>query len=621
MKKSILVLCACALVFAACKEEAPVVPAEITLAQKTEYQVPLAGTEDLVIPFTSSKSWTASLKTPVDWVTISPKSGDAGECEITVLVSATKDYESREAVIVIKSEDQTAEVTLVQGQVDNCTLLTKDVAEIGPDGGSAEIKVKTNIDWFVIVPEEDQKWIHLAATKAYAEESVKVTVDKYSALNTERSSNLYVVCGNESAIFKVVQKGVDFTLASTSASVDEQGGPVQVEVITNATIDWKLVIPEDAQSWIHLGDKSGNIVNITVDPYAELDGEREATLEISADEIESLFFTVSQDGPSSHLWHINPSGALEGFDPTVKSSLANLGENLVVSNGSRVYILNATTGELVNKIDLPEGYAFDRLVADDAGHLLASVDVDYDWTEGAEQKNLIIFKVNLENMSVEPFIEYNLGNIWCSDTGNIRVSGDITTQAEIVATVAGSGYCLVWHVIDGELSTWYSANTPYVGEAVNCSCTAPAGPSIEDGLYFIGYGGDYNLHYLDTFVPDTTENVWATAYVTGSSWMENYNCIDVAEFRGTQYVGIVAGCHFNYDATDVYILDASDKSALEPVLHVDCDGYVERDDSWANLSWTGSGAYSDIILVPTESALVVAYIDTNFNVLGVSRWL
>ena len=620
MKKSLFALCACALIFAACKQEPLPVPTEINLAQKTEYQIPLSGTEDLVIPFTASKSWTASLKTAVDWLIISPQSGDAGECEIKVVAKATKAYESREAVIVIKSEDITSEITLVQGQVDNCTLLTTAGAEFGPEGGSAEIKVKTNIDWFVIVPDEDQDWIHLVSTKAYAEESVKLNVDSYSEIKGERTSKLYVVCGNESATYTITQTGPIFELVSSSAALDEKGGSVTIEVNTDAQIEWSLDIPEDAQSWIHLGEKVGNTVNVTVDPYGELDGEREAELEIAASGIESLVFTVSQDGPSSHLWHINPSVDLEGFDPTVKSSISSLGENLLVSNGTKVYVLKAATGEFVNKIDLPEGVSIDRLVIDDAGNVLASVDAVYSWEEGVVQEDLVIYKVDINTLSFEPFISYNLGNLWCSDTGNIRVAGDITKQAEIVATVAGSGYCLVWHVTDGVPSTWYYANTPYAADAVNCSCAAPAGPSIEDGLYFIGYKSDYNLYYLDTFVPNNKENVWTTAYVTGSTWMENYNCIDVAEFNGTQYVGIVAGCHFNYDATDVYILDASDKANMEPVLHVDCDSYVSRDGDWANLNWTEGGAYSDIILVPTESALFVAYIDTNFNVLGVSRW-
>ena len=612
MKKSLFALCACALLFAACKPEVPPVPAEIVVEQN-EYQIPVAGAEDLVIPFTSTKSWTASKKTAADWLIITPSSGDAGDCEIHVIAEATKDYDSREAVIVIKSEDITSEITLVQGQVDNCTLVTTS-QDFDAKGGEAVVTVKTNIEWTVTVPEDATSWVHAVDTKAYGEQSRKFTVDPFYEIgDTTRTAVLKVVAGDESATYTITQTGLTYELVSSSAALDEKGGSVTIEVNSNAKIDWSLVIPEDAQSWIHLGEKVGNTVNVTVDPYGKLEGEREAELSIVAQDIKPLVFTVYQNGPSSHLWHINPSVDLEGFDPTVKSSISSLGENLLVSNGTKVYVLNALTGEVVNKIALPEGMCVDRLIADDAGNLLASVDVGY-------QVDFVIYKVDINNLTAEPFITYNTGNYYSTGTGNIRVSGDITKQAEIVATVSGSGACIVWHVTDGVPSTWYYANTPYAADYVHTSCTTPAGPSIEDGLYFIGYGGDYNLYYLDTFVPDNTENVWTTAYVTGSSWMENYNCIDVAEFNGTQYVGIVAGCHFNYDATDVYILDASDKANMEPVLHVDCDSYVSRDGAWANLNWTEGGAYSDIILVPTESALFVAYIDTNFNVLGVSRW-
>ena len=613
MKKSILVLCACALVFAACKEEVPVVPAEITLAQKTEYQVPLAGTENLVIPFTSSKSWTASLKTPVDWVTISPKSGDAGECEITVLVSATKDYESREAVIVIKSEDQTAEVTLVQGQVDNCTLLTKDGAEFDNEGGEATITVKTNIDWFVIVPEEDQNWIHLVQTKAYADESVKVKVDPYLEIRGERSSVLYVVCGDESARYTVKQTGPVFELVNTSAVLDENGGPVKIDINTNAKMDWTFTIPEDAQSWIHLGEKAEKSVTVNVDSFMELDGERDAVLKVTVNE-EELEFTVSQTGPSSLLWFVHPTEALEGFDPSIKSSLANIGENLIVSNGSKVYVLNALTGEVVNKIDLPEGMYVERLISDDAGNLLASVD--------AASGDLVIYKVDINNLTAEPFITYNTANLWVDNAGNIRVSGDITKNAEIVATTS-MGFFLVWHVVDGVPSTWYYGNTPYYSWYLQDCCTAPAGPSIDDGLYFIAYGADsnYNLYYLNTFVPDSEENAWALAFETGAAGNEDFNSIDVAEYKGTQYVGFVASSHFTYSDSEIYVLDATNKNSMELVMDIPFEDFITRDDSWANIHWTGAGPYSDIILVPTESALVVGYIENNVNVLGVSRWL
>ena len=59
-------------------------------------------------------------------------------------------------------------------------------------------------------------------------------------------------------------------------------------------------------------------VSVTVDSYREFDGEREAELEIAASGIDPLVVTVYQEGPSSHLWHINPSVVLEGFDSSVK---------------------------------------------------------------------------------------------------------------------------------------------------------------------------------------------------------------------------------------------------------------------------------------------------------------
>ena len=614
MKKSLFALCACALFFAACKPEVPPVPAEIVVEQN-EYQIPVAGAEDLVVKFSSNKNWTAALSESVKWLIISPSSGDAGEnCEIHLIATATEEFDARSVDLVITAEQVQATVTITQGQVDNCTLVTTS-QDFDAKGGEAVITVKTNIEWTVTVPEDAASWVHAVDTKAYGEQSRKFTVDPFYEIgDTTRTAVLTVKAGDESATYTITQTGLTYELVSPSAEFDKNGGTESIEVNTNAEIDWSVVIPEDAKSWIHLGEKVGNTVNVTVDPYGEIDGEREAELSIVAQDIKPLVFTVYQNGPSSHLWHINPSVDLEGFDPTVKSSISSLGENLLVSNGTKVYVLNALTGEVVNKIALPEGMCVDRLIADDAGNLLASVDVGY-------QVDFVIYKVDINNLTAEPFITYNTGNYYSTGTGNIRVSGDITKQAEIVATVSGSGACIVWHVTGGVPSTWYYANTPYAADYVHTSCTAPAGPSIEDGLYFIGYGGDYNLYYLDTFVPDKTENVWTTAYVTGSTWMENYNCIDVAEFNGTQYVGIVAGCHFNYDATDVYILDATDKTALEPVIHVDCDSYVSRGDGWANLNWTEGGAYSDIILVPTESALFVAYIDTNFNVLGVSRAL
>ena len=43
---------------------------------------------------------------------------------------------------------------------------------------------------------------------------------------------------------------------------------------------------------------------------------------------------------------------------------------------------------------------------------------------------------------------------------------------------------------------------------------------------------------------------------------------------------------------------------------------VERDENWQNTYWTGKGAYSDVLLVPTDDALLMIGVDSNFGAIS-----
>mgnify|MGYP003564613010 FL=1 len=42
---------------------------------------------------------------------------------------------------------------------------------------------------------------------------------------------------------------------------------------------------------------------------------------------------------------------------------------------------------------------------------------------------------------------------------------------------------------------------------------------------------------------------------------------------------------------------------------------VARDEARANMWWTGNGAYSDILLIPTDDALLMVGADSNYGTL------
>jgi hypothetical protein len=63
------------------------------------------------------------------------------------------------------------------------------------------------------------------------------------------------------------------------------------------------------------------------------------------------------------------------------------------------------------------------------------------------------------------------------------------------------------------------------------------------------------------------------------------------------------------------ILNINDPTAATLVYEHTGEFDVERSDDWANLWWTGKGIFSDIVLIPTEEALLMVGADSNYGTL------
>ena len=219
-------------------------------------------------------------------------------------------------------------------------------------------------------------------------------------------------------------------------------------------------------------------------------------------------------------------------------------------------------------------------------------------------------------------LSFDTNNYYCTEVGNFRVKGNVKDDAVVTLTVAdgASGAVVFWEIVDGEFTEvpteWGPRNWDYVvgpgaGWYSSTTCAAPAGTSLADGLFFVAYGGDYNLKYKASGAE------WATSYVTGSSWMENYNCISTATWKGNNYAAIVMGCHFDYDMSDIVLLDVNDPTAAKHIYTHYGDGDADWDwDAGVNNSWTGLGTFSDVLLVPTDDALIMIGADSNYGTIA-----
>ena len=321
---------------------------------------------------------------------------------------------------------------------------------------------------------------------------------------------------------------------------------------------------------------------------------------------------VFQTGHANKVWSAEVKD-IEGYDATQRVKLAKYGDYILLANTTKVYLLNPADGAVVSTIDMPAGFAAHNVLVDDAGNVLIGSDA----LDGAGDVTLY-YVADPFNPVPEPIFSWNAGNYYCVGAGNIRVKGNVKDDAVITAVVTdgAGGACLAWEVVDGVVGDWKWTNPPYTNWNVPSLCFAPLGATMADGFFYIGYGGDYNLQYTSTFVAGGG-TTWAPTYVTGSSWMENYNCIATATWKENKYAAIVMGCHFDYDAADAVLLDVNDPAAAKFVYKHAGDGDADWDwGAGVNNSWTGGGTFSDVLLAPTADALLMVYVDSNYGTIG-----
>lgn len=201
---------------------------------------------DAKITFTAATAWTASvISTKADsWVDVNPKSGNPGPAEIKITTTPNDTYVERNATIQIKCGTETKDVVLTQKQVDNITVTT-DKVELGAEGGTFTIELKSNIDFSYEIKGD---WIKYVSTKAYTDKTLTFTAEPNDGVQ-KREGSVTVKGGEFSETVKVYQSGEEPTLviSQNEYNLEAEGDNIAVEVSSNVAVT--MTIPENV-SWI-----------------------------------------------------------------------------------------------------------------------------------------------------------------------------------------------------------------------------------------------------------------------------------------------------------------------------------------------------------------------------------
>ena len=428
---------------------------------------------------------------------------------------------------------------------------------------------------------------------------------------------VFVTDGVSKTIFKTLSFAVGkLTVEEDVVTVGFDAAALEIPVATTVDFtvstdcDW-ITVPVATKAM----EVREEIVTVNVAANESMDSRTGYVYIVPTEEsCASMAITVAvvQKGRATKMW-AKEVASYSGYDATQRVRLAQYGEYILLANTTKVYLLDPATGEAVNTIDMPAGFAAHNVLVDDAGNVLIGADA----LDGAGDVTLY-YVADPFNPNPEQLLSWNAGNYYCVGAGNIRVKGNVKDDAVITAVVTdgAGGACLAWEVVDGVVGDWKYTNAPYTNWNSTSICLAPLGATMADGFLYIGYGGDYNLQYTESFVAGGG-TAWTVSYVTGSSWMENYNCISTKEWKGNKYAAFVMGCHFAYDATDVVLVNINNPATAQHVYTYNGDGDAAWD--WAagvNNSWTGGGTYSDVLLGTAGDALMMVYVDSNYGTIG-----
>lgn len=202
------------------------------------------------LTFSTNVSWTASVSATrggVDWLSVTPTSGEPGVNTLAVRANENTTYDDRNAVITITAGDSIRRVFVNQKQLDALTL-TADRFEVPAKGDKITIEVKANIAYEMVIPDEYKSWIHAsaAATRGLTTTTNTFTIDPSEEYD-KREGKIIVKANGKEETVTVYQAGSGIlTLTQNEFNINSSAQELTIEISSN--FDYTVDLP--SVDWI-----------------------------------------------------------------------------------------------------------------------------------------------------------------------------------------------------------------------------------------------------------------------------------------------------------------------------------------------------------------------------------
>ena len=591
-------MAALAIAAVSCKKAEPVTPS-ITLSTPTEVTVPTDGGIQTV-SFTTNVPWKASIDNS-NW-TVSPTSGDAGTASLKVTAINNTSNDPVVAKVTIKAETASQTVTFTQLQKD---ALVADVTsyDAPAEGGTVSVKVNTNVE---VTATTDAEWITIPTpTKGLVEKTFDLTV---AANDGEAREGTVILSGAGQKVEITVKQAAfvaEFEVDCDWFEVTKEGGEFTVNITTNvdftvkdysdSSFPWqKATLSEDKKSCkVVIGANPAytprqSYVKFTVPAIQDpvLDDAGEPTGEFT-DHVVRVYFT--QKGTAALAWQksLTAYGNVTTVGGVHRLLIAD--GQPVLSDGTKFHMIDPANGNILASQELVAPNA----ASDDAGNLIFGGETPYGET-------LTLYYALPDGSDPKVLLTYEHTSVYSSLLSNIRVKGDITGDALIVAFTDLYVYAVCWEIKAGVVQnpvlvplpteanweTW----TGIVWNATRNGCVVPVSASLADGLLYIAYDGRYVLtHVADNGTATPVYSPYAVPAEEGGN--ENFNCISTTIWNGAYMVAFEQGQFFSWGTCPDFCLLNQGTSQVDNFEH----GLLGVQTNYLGQN-DGENASSDILL-------------------------
>lgn len=502
-------------------DEKPVVPG-IDLTGEATFNVPAADVPTISIAFVSTVAWTAEASD--EWVTIAPKSGDAGEATVKVNVDDNKLADPRSLKVTITAGEVVKEVTINQEgafvphfDVDPSSCQFSGFGDGEPysiekEAGEYVIPVSTNLEWDAYLAIWD------------SELGQAVVTDHNAWLTVSKASN-----------------------------------GIKVTVTDNETYDARV---EYIYVACHVGedyDTYGGFGACILVSQAGLEAPTVPTL----------------------VWTKKFADLDENIAGNAYTRLAYSEGEIMLSDGNAVYGLDPASGDLWDVFDV-QAQSFD---SDDEGNLILMNDtatgdgaINFYWTPSIYDEPTLLYSfTNLDGYWG------NCGNVRVRGdiaNGKSVVTATIGSMRFYLAFAFDKGVYFnptTLEPIRSSLNVGGDGWNPYNIAAISVAPDDPTKGIIYRG-YVTGQPDGDQLTYLrvDPSVPHWSNPEWALVSELGSGGNENQNNLDILDINGKRILAFTQGGWFNWIGNaNIYVLDITDLNNIQVLANIDTAEWVD----------------------------------------------